>query len=153
MAINFKLAQPQDVETLVRFMRQLFETDNPSGEPFNEPKERTAVAGLIDDPTFGRVWLIVDDDRPVGYVVLTLGYSLEYHGKDSFLDELFIIEPYRGQGIGKMAVELVEETCRKLGVNALHLEVERSNLRAKKLYQKMEFMDHDRYLMTKWLTD
>ena len=45
----------------------------------------------------------------------------------------------------------VEGASRDLGVNALHLEVERTNVTGQSLYRKAGFEDHDRYLMTKWI--
>jgi len=35
----------------------------------------------------GRVWLIQYQGQVIGYVILTLGYSLEYGGRDAFIDE------------------------------------------------------------------
>ena len=49
------------------------------------------------------------------------------------------------------AIRFVEDACRDLGVEALHLEVERGNTRAQTVYHKAGFADHDRYLLTKWL--
>lgn len=151
MTVTFQPAQEQDLETLLPFMRALFASDNPPDHDFDEPAARQAVLDLLGKPAFGRVWLIRVADQPAGYVVLTIGYSLEYQGHDAFIDELFLAEPYRGQGIGRQAIALVEQTCRELGVNALHLEVERPNTRAQALYRRAGFEDHDRYLMTKWL--
>jgi ribosomal protein S18 acetylase RimI-like enzyme len=54
--------------------------------------------------------------------------------------------------VGKSAIKFVEEACRALGVQALHLEVGRDNPRAQALYRRVGFEDHDRYLMTKWIS-
>src|SRR2546426_9801736 len=81
--------------------------------------------------------------------LLTLGYSLEYRGRDAFVDELFVDENRRRQGIGRKAMQFLERACRDLEVRALHLEVERPNVGAQVLYRKFGFVDHDRYLMTK----
>jgi hypothetical protein len=40
---------------------------------------------------------------------------------------------------------------RSLGVNALHVEMERDNLPAQALYRAAGFVDDDSYLMTKWI--
>lgn len=86
-----------------------------------------------------------------GYIVLTFGFSLEFHGRDAFVDELYVRNGYRGHGIGKASLRLVEEVCQKEGIKALHLEVDRQNLHAQNLYRKAGYKDHDRYLLTKWL--
>lgn len=48
----------------------------------------------------GRVWLIQHQSLAIGYVILTLGFSLEYGGRDAFIDEFYIQANYQGQGIG-----------------------------------------------------
>ncbi len=45
-----------------------------------------------------------------------------------------------------------EEEARKLGVNAIHLEATRENAVAIALYRRVGFVDHERWLMTKKLT-
>ncbi len=89
--------------------------------------------------------------RVVGYLAVTLGFSLEYRGRDAFIDELFIEPGSRGLGLGREALEIAERYCRECGVRALHLEVERHHQSAFELYRRTGFEDHDRYLMTKWL--
>jgi ribosomal protein S18 acetylase RimI-like enzyme len=86
-----------------------------------------------------------------GYLVLTLGYSLEFQGRDGFIDELFLVESFRGRGVGDRVLELVENEARALGVVALHLEVERKNAAGQRFYRRNGYLDHDRYLMTKRL--
>ncbi|HEX5504730.1 MAG TPA: GNAT family N-acetyltransferase [Thermomicrobiales bacterium] len=147
---GFRLAGRADVETLVGFMREFYAID---AYPFDAAVARAALARLVGDPALGRAWLILDGEAPIGYVVLTLGYSLEFHGRDAFVDELFIREAYRRRGAGAAALRFVEEQCPALGVHALHLEVERTNLAGQALYRKLGFRDHDRYLMTRWLTE
>jgi GNAT superfamily N-acetyltransferase len=148
MAATFHEATAGDVAALLDMMREFYALD---GYPFDERAARSALMDLVGDPTLGRVWLARAGDEPIGYVVLTLGFSLEFHGRDAFVDELYVRLDHRGQGVGKRAIALVEATCRELGVRALHLEVERSNAAALQLYRTHAFIDHDRTLLTKWL--
>jgi GNAT superfamily N-acetyltransferase len=145
---TFRLAGEADLETLIGFMRQFYAID---AYPFDESAARRALHEFLGNPALGRAWLIEVDAVPVGYLVLTLGYSLEFHGRDAFIDELFVVPSYRHQGIGKRAMQFAEVACRELGVHALHLEVERHNLAAQQLYRQSGFEDHERYLMSKWL--
>ncbi|MCA1563981.1 MAG: GNAT family N-acetyltransferase, partial [Acidobacteria bacterium] len=73
---------------------------------------RTAIVRLLDEPDRGRIWAATGAQGLVGYVVLTLGYSLEYHGIDSFVDELYVVPKERGHGLGKRGLALVETECR-----------------------------------------
>ena len=146
MEPSFRLAQPGNTELLLAFMRQLYALD---GYPFEEVVARTALEGIVRDPGLGRVWVIERGEEAIGYLVLTFGYSLEYGGRDAFVDELFVAADQRQRGVGTRAIEFAAEQCRALGVRALHLEVERANTTAQALYRKVGFEDHDRYLLTR----
>lgn len=146
---TFTIATHADLATLVQFMREYYEFDH---LPFDEQVARAALAKFLDDESLGRLWLIHCGTEAVGYLALTLGYSLEYGGRDAFIDEVYICASYRGRGIGQRALVFAEETCRSLDVRALHLEVERENTNAHALYRKVGFVDHERYLMTKRMT-
>jgi ribosomal protein S18 acetylase RimI-like enzyme len=146
MDTTFRIAAHADIDLLVRFMRELYEHDH---LPFDGPAARLAMEKILQDHSLGRVWLIQDGEQAIGYVVLTLGYSLEYHGRDAFVDEIYIRASHRGKGIGTQIIQFLEEVCRNLEVRALHLEVERANTKAQAFYHKVGFEDHDRYLLTK----
>jgi GNAT superfamily N-acetyltransferase len=149
MEPTFTLAKTNNIDTLVELMQEFYAYDHLE---FNESAARSALQMVLNDPSLGSVWLIELAGETIGYVVLALGFSLEYRGRDAFIDELYIRASHRGQGIGKQALQLIEATCRSLGVQALHLEVERVNSNAQAVYRKAGFVDHDRLLMTKWIS-
>lgn len=93
--------------------------------------------------------MIEDAEQAVGYVVLTFGFSLETRGPNAFVDELYLNEDHRGQGIGKATLEFLESFCRSVGLRALYLEVERANTAAQRFYHNCGFTDNDRYLLIK----
>ncbi|HJY80185.1 MAG TPA: GNAT family N-acetyltransferase, partial [Candidatus Binatia bacterium] len=146
METIFRIATSADIEIVVQFIHEYYEFDH---LPFDEQVARVALTKFVGDESLGRVWLISYEDEAVGYLVLTLGYSLEYGGRDAFIDEVYIRASHRGRGIGQSALAFVEDVCRSLGVRVLHLEVERANTSAYGLYRKVGFVDHDRCLMTK----
>jgi diamine N-acetyltransferase len=150
MEISFKSVEAFDIDTLLIMIQEYYDYDR---HPFDAVRVRAAVENLIHHPDWGRVWFICRDMQPIGYVVLTLGYSLEYLGRDAFVDEIYLREGDRGKGIGRATFEFLEEVCRSLDVNALHLEVEHDNDNARQVYRKLGFVDHERYLMTRWLIE
>ena len=150
MEANFRPAEAADFDALLPMIRALCEQD---GTPFDEARVRRALALGIADESLGRVWLIEWAGEPAGYLVLTFGFSLEFGGRDAFIDELYVRDEFRGRGLGRRAIELAERACRERGVGALHLEVERANTGAQELYRRSGFRDHDCYLMTKMMND
>src|SRR5258708_8435247 len=140
----------QDEAELLRMMRLL--TEQEAGKiRFDESAARAALRRLLALPEFGKAWLLFAGNRPVGYVVLTIGFSFECHGHDAFIDELFVDEAFRRRGYGRRAVAFVETKARDMGVNAIHLEVDRGNDPALELYRRTGYQDHQRFLMTKWV--
>ena len=148
MEPTFRPAKDGDIDTILGFMRLLYAQD---GLAFDEPAARAALAGIVRDRSLGLVWMIDEGPEAIGYMVLTLGYSLMYRGRDAFVDELFIRADRRRRGIGRKAMAIMEQACHDLEVRALHLEVERANAAAQALYRKFGFVDHDQYLMTRHL--
>ena len=149
MQIELVYARTGDCDLILDFMAAYYQLD---GIPFVREKAAAALAELLADPSAGRVWLITAESDAVGYVVLTFGFSLEYHGRDAFIDELYVDGSFRGRGYGRRALALVEDEARALHVRELHLEVERRNEGAQRLYRRLGFSDHDRYLMSKRLS-
>ncbi|MGH9336239.1 MAG: GNAT family N-acetyltransferase, partial [Vicinamibacteria bacterium] len=120
--IESALAVPSDAEPLLDLMERFYADER---YRFDREKARAALLPLLTDPVLGRVWVFRDGGPLVGYFVLTLGWSLEYGGRDAFVDELFVLPSHRGRGLGKRALEVMGSD--ELGVQALHLEVEREN--------------------------
>lgn len=145
---SFRLAAEADAATLLRFMRAYYAFD---GHGFDEEKARVALTTLLHDAGLGRVWLILDGDAEVGYVVVAFSYSLEWLGRDAFVDEFFLLEEYRGRGWGRTTMAFVEDAARSLNVRALHLEVVRQNAAALQVYRKLGYKDRESTFLSKWI--
>ena len=141
--MTFREATAEDLDALFAMHRDFFEEE---GYPHDDAAMRGALATLIVTPALG--FVCVRDDA---YLLVTFGYSIEFHGRTAMVDELYVVPAARGHCIGHEALELAERLCRERGVRALQLEVERVNERAKRLYHSTGFTDHDRHLLTKRL--
>jgi ribosomal protein S18 acetylase RimI-like enzyme len=150
--VEFQPARPEDIEAVVSMMRAL-ETDDPNKKPFDEARRRSSYLQFMDQPTLGRAWLLKFDGQFAGYLVLAFVFSFEYGGRNAFIDELYVGPGHRRLGIGSAALQFAEKIARAEGLAALHLEVSRNNAGAHKLYRRAGFVDHDRYLLTKWLDE
>ena len=97
------------------------------------------------------MWLILDGEASVGYIVICFGYSLEWLGRDAFVDEFYLLPDYRGSGWGRKTMAFVEDAARSLNVRALHLEVVRQNTAALEVYRKLGFKDRESTFLSKWI--
>ena len=144
--VELQLARPDDLDDLLSLVAQYhaFEGIESSAE-----SRARAVTALVADPALGRIWLIRAAGRLVGYIAVCFGYSIEFGGRDAFIDEFFIAEDARGQGIGATVLATVGDMARDEGIAALHLEVARANRRARALYARAGFAGREKFhLMT-----
>ena len=87
MEIKFVVSKLDDINIILEMMGDLYALDQ---IPFGDVSARNALTSLIVDDSFGRIWLINFENKIIGYVILTYGYSIEYHGRDAFIDEIYI---------------------------------------------------------------
>lgn len=142
-------ARTDDVAGIVALVRDFYAEDE---YPFDEARTAEAVARLVREEGLGRIWVAEPDAGLAGYIALTLGFSLEYMGRDGFVDDLYVRPEWRTKGLGTALLEALLAKARDLGVQALHLEVARDKRGAQELYRSAGFEDHDRMLMTRGLT-
>ncbi len=120
----------------------------------SDEQRRLALKPLLAaNQSLGRLWLIECGGNIAGYIAVCFGYSIEFGGRDAFVDEFFIKEKFRGRGIGTQVLALVKQRAAELDVLALHLEVAETNERARRLYTKAGFEFRQRlHLMSCALT-
>jgi ribosomal protein S18 acetylase RimI-like enzyme len=144
--MSCRAASLDDVDTLLPLVRDFYAEDK---HPFDADAVRAALERLVQEPALGRAFLIEDGAALAGYLVVTFGYSLEFRGRDAFLDELYVAPAHRGRGFGREALGVAEACCLEAGVRALHLEVRHDNEAAQSLYRSWGFDDRESYLMSK----
>ena len=139
-----------DIPLLVALMTEFY---SESATPLDATRAAEAFDALLADDRLGKVWLIQAGDDDVGYAVVTFSYSMEFGGRNGFLDDLFIQRAFRGAGLGTEALAEVRAFCLERGVRALHLETGRDNGAAQALYRRAGFKITDRQLLTLVLSD
>ena len=144
----FQALSEEGIDTALRLRGELFRHEELSYEPGDAAR---LLRELVDDPAAGMLWLIVVDGQAAGYLLLTFCYSLEFGGRFGLLDEFYVEDRWRGQGIGTAALEFVEGECRNRGLRALRLEVMHANSGALELYRRRGYAVEPRHLMTKWI--
>ena len=110
-----------------------------------------ALLGLLRDPGLGRAWLILDGAGAVGYVVLCFGYSLEWLGRDAFVDEFYLREEYRGRGWGRKTMEFLEERRGRRACVRCILRSYGRTTAALEIYRKLGFAKHESTFLSKWI--
>lgn len=94
---------------------------------------------LMRSKQYAEAFILESAGRIIGYGLIAKTYSREAGGKVLWLEELFLLEEYRGQGAGKQYFEWIEEYARKQGYARIRLEVSPENPRAEALYEKLGY--------------
>ena len=145
--VTLALVGPGDTDELLALARAFHAED---GHPLDATGER-AVLEVCDGHPLARGFLVRHAGRTAGYLVLTLGYGIEYGGADAFIDDLYLTPESRGRGLGEHAMIAAEAEARRLGARAVHLVVAPRNERAQRLYRRSGFAASDWVVMSKRL--
>jgi ribosomal protein S18 acetylase RimI-like enzyme len=148
MSASFIPLSHATVPEVLRLREQLYLHEDLAYNPGDAGR---LIAELIESPKYGGIWLVNVGGETAGYLLLTACYSLEFGGRFGLLDELYIEDRWRGQGIGAAALDFAESECRRRSLRAVRLEVAHANPRALDLYRRRGFSVDPRHLMTKWL--
>ncbi len=149
MAATLTLAKPDDAERLLPMIEAFHAEEN---LPTSAEHRSNALQPLLEGTALGEVYLIGPKVAPIGYIVITHGYSIEFGGPDAFIDEFYLRPGVRGRGVGGEIMQSISEHLTKLGTRALHLEVSEDNTYAQNVYAQRGFSQRSKYkLMTREL--
>lgn len=144
MSTALHLATPTDLDRLLPLV-----ADFHNGQGIEQtPDQRiAALIPLLEGEPYGAIYLVGPQKAPVGYVVITFGWSVEFGGLDAFIDELYIRPGVRGRGMGSDVLTALPNALSQAGVKAVHLEVDRQNDTAQRLYMRAGFDRRDRHML------
>lgn len=98
-------------------------------------QSKEAIQNQID--TGSRYYLINHDEQNAGY------FSFTEHDDHLFLSKLYVLDSYRGIGLGKKSMEFIENEAYKSSCGKIRLTVNKYNHNSIKAYKKMGFENID----------
>jgi ribosomal protein S18 acetylase RimI-like enzyme len=141
------LAGPQDIERLLPMVAAYHAEE---GIESDAAHRRAGLGPLLQGSPLGAVYLIGPRAAPVGYIVISFGWSLEFAGMDGYLDEFWIRPGVRGRGLGSEVLAALIPALEAAGLRALRLEAGTENEGAQRLYARHGFVLRDGFhLMTR----
>lgn len=144
MSAALTLAKPEHLEKLVTLV-EAFHTEE--GISSTDDTRRAGVLPLLEGIPHGCAYLIGPPNAPIGYIVICFGWSVEFGGMDAIIDELFIRPGVRGRGIASEALIALPRALSAFGLRAIHLEVNKDNPNARKLYTRAGFVARENYML------
>lgn len=149
MSAALTLAAPEHFERLDALVTAFHAEE---GISLPDDARHAALHPLLDGIPHGAAYLIGPPRAPIGYVIVTFGWSVEFGGMDGFVDEIYVRPGVRGRGIAGEVLLALPRALAGAGVKALHLEVAADNAAAQRLYSRSGFaLRHGYHLMTRTL--
>ena len=90
-----------DLDALLPLVEALHTSD---GDPFDPQRTVDALQLVLNHPEYGVVQVAVVGETIVGYIVGSLGLSIEAGGRFLLVDELYVSPAWRGQGLDRKSV-------------------------------------------------
>jgi GNAT superfamily N-acetyltransferase len=128
--VALKPARREDLPVLVRYVHAFQRLDQ---RPFNLHRTEQALLPLLGSDEQGRVWIIEAAGRPIGYLALCFGYSLNPGGREALIDGFFVEEEFRNRGIGAGVLKQVLGEARAAGLVVVHVRPGAAADRARRL--------------------
>ena len=95
--MKIQQATLNDRETLLDLMRESHEQEN-NASPAEWRKTVTAITTLLNDHQAGEAYFILDEqDRSIGYMIMCRGFSLDYGGYFTWIEETYIRKSEQGR--------------------------------------------------------
>lgn len=134
--IDFNLiAQWDNQDDIKYFIRPNFK----EGE-IEDIKGRDMLFSILSNPN-KHIYIILDGHKKVGYISLDSSFGMLYkkEEKTSWISICIGEKKYRDKGIGKYAMNYLEEKSRELNNTRIELGVFEYNKKAIKFYEKMGY--------------
>ncbi len=147
MSAALHLAGPDDAPVLLTMVAAFHEE---TGLTSTAEHREKAIGPLLEGSPLGCAYLIGPRRAPIGYIVISFGWSLELGGMDGFIDEFFVRPGVRGRGVGSEVLSGLLPQLESAGLKALHLEAASDQPALQRLYKRAGFRLRDGYhLMTR----
>lgn len=124
-------ATHEDIPVLVDMMQEFYEE---SAFELDRTDATLAFRTLLDQPSYGAIWLAHDEQIVTGYVVLTVAFKMEFAGLVGSIDDLYIRSQSRRKGFANELMQSLMIDCYDRSLEELNVEVATDNLAAQTLY-------------------
>lgn len=141
MRVNVRPAEKSDANLVIDLYRQFEDyvrelTPDVSIEDGRFDAERYRTDGFGENPAF--FGLIAENaDEAVGYLLYHFGYDSQRASRTMHLLDLYVVEKYRGQGVGLKLMKYARTICIKSNAEEIVWSVYKPNREARGFYEKL----------------
>jgi ribosomal protein S18 acetylase RimI-like enzyme len=136
--IQIRRAELRDAGDVARLLHD-FNTEYDEPTPGVEKLSKTIGLLLEED----EVTVLLAGDAPDGLALLRFRPGIWSTGLEAYLQELYVVPPLRGQGIGRSLLTEAIELSRERGADGIDLNTGETDTAARSLYESMGFTNRE----------
>ncbi len=129
VSIEIRKAVPADFEQIYALIKEFAN--------FIKTPEKvlTTPAQMTEDKDIFQCFIALDKDKVIGFATYFTAYY-SWTGKTIYLDDLYVLESYRGQGIGNRLLDTVIATAKAENCKKVRWQVSNWNSKAIEFYKR-----------------
>ena len=139
-----------DIDRIAQFQADM--AMESEGCVLNKEKVTKGVTAAMLDDSKGIYWVAKFEGRTIGSLMITREWSDWNNEWYWWIQSVYVTPEYRNQGVYKAMYTKVKEEARVNNVSQIRLYVDKTNLNAQKVYEKLG-MTESHYLMYEKATD
>lgn len=120
-------------------------------EATSDEKFSLTFEEALQNPELITLLLIQKEQEVIGFANMMTIFSVWSHGKALILDDLYIKEPFRGIGIGRIVMQYIEQFGKEHGFKRLQFQSEHTNPEAHSFYSKLGYTSETMNFYVKYL--
>lgn len=134
---EIRLARTDDLSAVVELLgQQLREHEIHTGLD----QIRGVIENVLRDSRWGFVLIAIGREvNPVGVAFGTSILGIEHGGISGWIEELYVLPRFRGQGVGSLLIDEFIRVAHTRGWRVIDLEVDSGHSRVASLYARHEF--------------
>ncbi|MCG8329642.1 MAG: GNAT family N-acetyltransferase [Chitinophagales bacterium] len=133
--IEIRRAQKDDIDILYELIYEIAKFHNQEQFVLTS-REEMLNAGFNENPKFGAL-IARYNGEVAGYLSFTWNYSIWNGGNYMNMDDLFVLEAFRGKRVGEQLMLHAKGICETNKINSIRWEVESNNSKAISFYSKL----------------
>lgn len=104
------------------------------------------IRAVLTDPRKGHYWVAEAEGKVVANLMITIEWSDWRNSPVWWFQSVYVRPEFRGKGIFRKMYQKIADDARENGVPELRLYVEKSNVRAQKVYQALGMQESHYYM-------
>lgn len=116
--IHFRIADESDTDTVAELLANLFEE---VGHDLNAEEIANLFLQIDPDERHSILLALTEEDQVVG--IMTVAESLSFYagGRFGVINELYVVPPFRSEGVGKTLLDAARELAEQRGWSRLEV--------------------------------